>query len=89
MTLLLPALSASAQTPAADSQAAYATQARPLLERYCRACHSTEKHRGDLDLQRFTSLALIRKDVKPWQLMIEQLESEEMPPNGKPNPTDA
>jgi hypothetical protein len=89
MTLLLPALSASAQTPAADSQAAYATQARPLIERYCLACHSTEKHRGDLDLQRFTSLALIRKDVKPWQLMIEQLESEEMPPKGKPKPTDA
>jgi len=89
MTLLMAGVSAGAQAPARDSQAAFASQARPLIEQYCLACHSTEKHKGDLDLERFTSLSLIRKDVKPWQNMVEQLESEEMPPKGKPKPTDA
>lgn len=72
-----------------DQQTAYVQDARPLIEHYCLTCHSTEKHKGDLDLERFTSLSLIRKDVKPWQNMVEQLESEEMPPKGKPKPTDA
>src|SRR3954454_24677586 len=66
---------------------AYAAQIRPLVEQYCFRCHSTEKHKGSLDLQRFTSLAQLRKDVKPWQATIEMLEAGEMPPKDKPQPT--
>ncbi len=84
MACLLGGLSASG-----DQHEAYLNDARPLIEQYCLTCHSTEKHKGDLDLEHFTSLSLIRKDVKPWQNMVEQLESEEMPPKGKPKPTDA
>lgn len=80
--------SLSAQAAPADNQATYLAQARPLIEKYCLACHSTEKHKGDIDLEHYTTLALIRKDVKPWQSMVEQLESEEMPPKGKPKPSE-
>ena len=27
------------------------------LKQYCLGCHSTAKHKGDLDLERFTSLS--------------------------------
>ena len=68
---------------------AYATQVRPLLKKYCLECHATKVKKGSLDLKRFASLAQIRKDVKPWRQVVEQLEAEEMPPKKKPQPTAA
>jgi hypothetical protein len=63
------------------------TQLLPLLGQYCLGCHSTAKHKGDLDLERFGTLAQIRRDVKPWQAMVEMVEAGEMPPKNKPQPT--
>ncbi len=57
---------------------------RPLLEKFCLDCHSTEEQKGDLDLERFDSLDTIRGDGKVWQLVEEQLELGEMPPKKKP-----
>jgi hypothetical protein len=68
---------------------AYATQVRPLLKKYCLECHATKVKKGSLDLERFASLAQIRKDVQPWRQVMEQLEAEEMPPKKKPQPTAA
>ncbi|MFO0970302.1 MAG: DUF1592 domain-containing protein [Gemmataceae bacterium] len=65
----------------------YAGRVRPLLQKYCYACHSTKAHKGELDLERFGSLEAVRKDVKPWPHVIEQLEAGEMPPKGKPQPS--
>src|SRR3989442_8898446 len=39
----------------------YGREIRPMLKQYCLGCHSTEKHKGDLDLERFTSFAEILK----------------------------
>jgi hypothetical protein len=60
---------------------------RPLLGKYCLECHSTKVKKGHLDLERFQSIDHIRKDIKPWQQAIEQLEAGEMPPAGKLQPT--
>ncbi len=57
---------------------------RPLLKEYCLGCHSTEKHKGDLDLERFTSISEVIKHPKVWQGVIEQISLEEMPPKEKP-----
>jgi hypothetical protein len=65
----------------------YAKQVRPLLKTYCFSCHDAKAHKGDLDLERFSSLDAIRKDVRPWQHLIEQVDVGEMPPKGKPQPT--
>ena len=66
---------------------AYLKSVQPLLKKYCFECHSTKAHKGDLDLERFASLTTIRKDLKPWQHLIEQVEVGEMPPKGKLQPT--
>jgi mono/diheme cytochrome c family protein len=73
----------------AGREAKFVAEIRPLLVKYCLHCHSSKKMEGELDLERFTSLALVRKDVKPWQAMIQQLETGEMPPKAKPQPTAA
>src|SRR5262249_17965279 len=75
------------QTSSPESKTAYATDIRPLLEKYCLSCHSTKLKRGSLDLERFATLDHVRNDLKPWQQLIEQIEAGEMPPKGKPQPT--
>lgn len=65
----------------------YARDVRPLLSRLCAECHNPKKLAGELDFSRFEALADVRKDLKPWQGLIEQIEAGEMPPKDKPQPT--
>lgn len=67
----------------------YSKQIQPVLKQYCLGCHSAEKHKGDLDLERFTSLFEVMKHPKVWQGVVEQLGLGEMPPKEKPQPTPA
>jgi len=71
------------------SAADFQKEIRPILKDYCVACHSTEKQKGDLDLERFTSLDEVKKHPKIWQGVIEQISLGEMPPKEKPQPTSA
>jgi hypothetical protein len=82
--LALPML--GAQT--AEMKPAYfINTVRPLLNEYCLKCHSSEKHKGDLDLERFTSLNEVMNHPKAWQGVVEQISLGEMPPKDKPQPT--
>jgi len=65
------------------------TAIKVLLQTHCERCHSTRKQAGELDLERFTSIEKVRSDLKPWQAMVLQLESREMPPKGETQPTEA
>jgi hypothetical protein len=60
---------------------------RPLIERFCLDCHSTAKQKGELDLERFSSLGAILRQPKVWQDVVEQLSLGEMPPRKSPQPT--
>src|SRR5580692_1077885 len=60
---------------------------RPLVKQYCFKCHSAEKQKGDLDLEKYTSLNVVLKHPEPWERVFEQLSMEEMPPKDKPQPT--
>ncbi|MFM8468485.1 MAG: DUF1587 domain-containing protein, partial [Limisphaerales bacterium] len=73
-------VSAAASASAADFQ----KDIRPLLNEFCTKCHSTKDHKGDLDLERFKSLDLVKRDAKVWLQVEEQLELGEMPPKDKP-----
>ncbi len=84
-----PTDSASAAAHESASLApSFDAKVRPLLKQYCLGCHSTELKKGELDLERFVSLDVARNDLKPWQSLIEMLDAGEMPPKGKPRPTD-
>ncbi len=62
---------------------------RPLLKQYCFPCHSSEKHKGDFDMERFSSVAEIKRHPKVWQEVAEKLANHEMPPEEKPQPSAA
>lgn len=59
------------------------------LKQYCLGCHSTEKQKGDLDLERFKTLSDVMKHAKVWQGVVEQIALGEMPPKEKPQMTAA
>ena len=64
----------------------YKTKAHPVLKQFCLGCHSTEKQKGELDLERFASLADVRRDTKSWLKVVEMLDSGEMPPKESKQP---
>ena len=84
--LLAGGVPATGQAPVGNLADDYAKQVRPLLKKYCFSCHDAKDQKGDLDLERFSSLEAIRKDFRPWQHLIEQVEVGEMPPKKKPQP---
>src|SRR3989449_985285 len=67
----------------------YEREIRPLLKEYCLGCHSTEKHKGDLDVERFASVSEVMKHPKVCQGVVEQISLGEMPPKEKPQPAAA
>ena len=71
---------------AADEQV-FRHSIQPVLKEYCVTCHSTEKQKGDLDLERFTSLALVKSDPLVWEHALDQIRDKEMPPKDKPRPS--
>lgn len=78
-------VAASASLATAAEPAAWATVQADFRD-FCLGCHSTEKHKGDLDLEQFRTLEEIRKQPKVWQAVVEQMELGEMPPKDKPQP---
>ncbi len=64
----------------AADDGAFHEATRPILREYCITCHSTEKQKGDLDLERFVSVAEIRKQPDVWEHVLEQITNDEMPP---------
>ncbi|WP_395752749.1 DUF1592 domain-containing protein [Prosthecobacter sp.] len=59
----------------------------PLLKERCNSCHSTEKQKGDLDLERFASIADIKREPMIWEGVLEQIHMGEMPPKKEPQLT--
>jgi hypothetical protein len=85
--LVVMAANSGSADPASPVAAEYTSRVQPLLKQYCLACHSTKAKKGSLDLERFSTLGQVRKDLKPWQQIIEMLETGEMPPKDKPQLT--
>ncbi len=59
---------------------AYASEIRPLLERYCHKCHSEDRTEADIDLTAFATLEEIREQPEIWQKVDHMLDSRQMPP---------
>jgi hypothetical protein len=79
-------LQAAALTQEED---AFTKSVQPILSEFCITCHSTEKQKGDLDLERFKTLDQIRRDPAVWEHALEQIRDKEMPPKDKPKPSPA
>jgi hypothetical protein len=85
--LLLMLCLASAMPAQGADNASFATTIHPIIGDFCLGCHSTAKHKGDLDLEANASPAGLQSHPLIWQRVIEQLADGEMPPDGKPQPS--
>jgi hypothetical protein len=65
----------------------YAREIRPLMTQWCLKCHSTAKQKGDLDLERFSTLGDVRRETKVWLKVVEMLDNGEMPPKESQQPS--
>ena len=59
----------------------------PLLDKYCYRCHDNKKQKGDFRIDVYKKASQILQDRKHWLVVLEQLETREMPTK-KPLPTE-
>lgn len=84
----LPTVPLAAAAEAAEGDL-WARQMRPFLADYCFSCHGAEKARGDLDLERFRAGGEFAVNREAWEKVRDALETREMPPENKKQPTEA
>ena len=61
----------------------------PLFKQYCFGCHGEKKARGQINLERMMAEPDFGTLFKSWEKVIAMLEQKEMPPEEKPQPSDA
>ncbi len=74
-----------AAQPKAD--AAFKAEGVAFLKKHCLACHSGEKPKADLALDKYPDDASLLKDRKTWLRVLDTLKAGEMPPPAKPQPS--
>jgi len=72
-----------------EKDVSFEKEALPIMRKYCFDCHNETKHKGDLSLEAFKTVESIRGDRKHWELVLKNVRSGEMPPEKKPQPTQA
>jgi hypothetical protein len=82
--VFLPSFAAGAQTVdpvSADLDRRFGQIVQPFVQTYCVTCHGPEKQEADLDLSLYSSLANVIVNYGHWDLVLERLETAEMPPD--------
>ncbi len=59
----------------------------PVLKKHCMGCHNDKRKSGGFNLAKYKNLADIKKDLKTWERVADNLRTGDMPPPGKPKPT--
>ena len=63
-------------------------QMMKFSEEYCFNCHGAKKQKGDFDFEPYAAKPDVLRERKVWEKIAELLESHEMPPKGKPQPSE-
>jgi hypothetical protein len=66
--------------PGGSLEERFTTQVQPFVRRYCLACHGSKKPEAQLDLGRFKGTKAVVGSLRTWELVLERLQAEEMPP---------
>ena len=78
------------ETDQRSLEAAFRSDAQPLLERYCFDCHgSAEAAEGDINLAAMESWADVTASTSTWEKVAEMLGNGLMPPQDAEQPTEA
>src|SRR5580693_8800079 len=72
------------RTPGLDQQ--FEQTVRPLVGKYCVACHSGKMAPAQFDLKSYTNMDMVTDDFARWALLADRLKAREMPPKPMPPP---
>ena len=61
----------------------------PFFKTHCFKCHGTANAKGDINLRELNADLSQASDLERWELILDMLESSEMPPKGEPQPNAA
>lgn len=67
----------------------YDKEIRPVLKQFCADCHNADKKKGDLDMTSMMGKPDFAEDHDIWEKTADLLLNHEMPPEKKPQPSDA
>lgn len=82
-------IASAQQTLTEAERGEFVANIRPLVEKYCRECHSAKRMEADLDLTTFATVADLQKHPQVWQRVGEMLDSLQMPPPEAVQPSEA
>jgi len=75
------------QTSVAKDNLSHTQRIKPLLVKYCFACHGNGKKRLNVSFDNLLNDDALYIDRKMWESVIDKLRAGEMPPEDKPQPT--
>jgi hypothetical protein len=58
----------------------FAKNVQPLLVKYCYNCHGNGKHKGDVALDKYPTIADMVKGQTVWETVMHHINTQEMPP---------
>src|SRR5690242_9505304 len=64
----------------ADLERSFTQTVRPFLTTYCYSCHATATPAAQFDLRPYTNLASVVQDFGHWNLVLDKLTANQMPP---------
>src|SRR5712671_842315 len=77
-------------SPSSDLERRFAQTVRPFLTSYCVGCHGGHAPAAQFDLRSYSTTAAVIRDMAHWNLVLEKLTAQEMPPKqAKQPPADA
>ncbi len=76
-------------TPAFAKEDSFEKEIRPVLEKHCFSCHGAEKQKAGVNLEPFRDRTAFCREPRVWEKVLGALRDEAMPPDDKPQPTDA
>ena len=72
----------AADTANPDLERRFTQTVRPFVTTYCVGCHSGATPAAQFDLRPYSTVAAVVRDYPRWNLVLEKLTAEEMPPEG-------
>lgn len=72
-----------------QSKGVFEASVLPFLEENCTFCHSAAKQSGGLDLSVLKTVDSLARQREKWDMVLQKIESGEMPPKGLPRPDPA
>lgn len=85
LKLLFTVLAFATTAAAAADPAGFDTKVAPFFKSHCISCHGADKAKGKITLHTLDG-NLAGDDLQRWELVLDMLESGEMPPEDEPQP---